>query len=138
MARNATKSPAPDDPTDRAKHFASKLSGGTSTKRMNTLRELFERHPDAGAIQVYVAWRDRIVIGPDEAAARSAQATPGDFDPAEDNAPAASKVQVKKAYDGALDAGLTDEAAYLRGLTFKHQRPFGHLLRREFDVNGGD
>jgi hypothetical protein len=44
-------------------------------------------------------------------------------------------VKIKRAYQDALEAGLDDEAVYLRQLSHDHQKPFAMLLLDEFVEN---
>jgi hypothetical protein len=54
------------------------------------------------------------------------------FDPEDDDAHNNTRVKIKRAYQDALEAGLDDEAVYLRQLSHDHQKPFAMLLLDEF------
>jgi len=124
----------------RAKTYGQRsLPGDLTTARRRRLVTLFAEDPDAGAVDVYSAWHGEDPLETADDASRSANALaaggtqPGSsFDPVEDAAHNTTRTAVKRAYDDALDAGLEDEAAYLRALPHEHQQAFATLLEQEY------
>lgn len=119
--------------------FAGSLPGTLTDKRRARLGELFAEDGDASAVDVYCAWHGEDVLEGDDDATRSASALLGadaeessSFDPVTDQPYNSTRVDVRRAYQDALSAGLEDEAAYLRALPHDHQQSFGALLRQEY------
>ena len=118
----------------KADHYVNRLPGGAGTKELRQLRALFTENSDPSPIEIYKAWCGTEEFASTEEMKELVSNASGiqGFDPAEDPTPSIDKIQVKETYERALNEDMDDEAVFLRGLPYDHQRRFSSFLRREF------
>jgi hypothetical protein len=127
--------------SDTVYEFASLLDGRLTAPREARLEALLAETSDPAPIDLFEVWVDGKGLTTEEAVRRSAGRTMDDadsgFDPEEDPAYNTTRARVRSVYNRALEAGLDEEAEYLRELALERQQSFARLLDRGGFLSGG-
>lgn len=107
------------------------ILAGTGDRNRDRLQALFEEKDDPRADEIFKAWGGLTNLRtPEEAAKRTNRTDVVGFDPAEDAAISSDKINVKSAYDRAIEADMEHEAALLRTATISIQNKFATFLKK--------
>lgn len=109
------------------------ILGANGTAERRRIQALFDETSDPGPLEIFRAMAGNTQLEKtedEEARMTSSRRRVEHFDPVEDPAQTNDKIRIKKAYEGALEAGEDEWAEFLREAAPKPQREFATFLIR--------
>lgn len=118
-------------------YYGQRLKGPLTTKRKARLQELFSAHGEPTPVDIFRAWCSSEFTSAEDARKYLANDNVPGYDPVEDMAANSGRIEKKRAYDKAVDAGLEDTAALLRVLDGGLQKGLATTTHAYFALEDG-